>query len=198
MFDITYQPNEKYLEIYERVRPALLELQSAAKAYNIPDIFQDNGGKTFEICARLGLNPLKGRAGNDAVDTHGNEYEIKTANLNGQVTSYSIHHTVTENVLNKYRSVYWIFAEYQSIELQQVFAVSPYRMKEYIDFWQKRMEDYQRRTVPQKFKAGMKINVVRQIGTLVYSNHITLFNDDDSQTGEFKLENEKCNQYAGL
>jgi len=164
-----YQPNETLLEIYERVFPALLELQTAAKLHNIPDIFQDNGGKTYEVCSRLGLTPLPGREGNDAVDSFGTEYEIKTINLDGTVTAYSIHHTVTENVLEKYRTIKWVFAEYRGIELQDVYVVSPDKMKEFIDLWQTK------KAANPKFKASLPIKIVRQIGELSWSKHATLF-----------------------
>jgi Restriction endonuclease PvuII len=53
-------------------------LQRLANEYDIPDIFQDNGGKVLQLLILLGLKQSKGREGNDAVDEEGNEYELKT------------------------------------------------------------------------------------------------------------------------
>lgn len=161
-----YRPNQELLDIYETAYPFLSKLQEAAFVRGIPDIFQDNGGKTIEICARLGLTPLPGREGNDAKDSLENEYEIKTVNLNGTVSSYSIHHTVTENVLQKYEKVYWIFAEYRSIHLEQIFVATPQIMAKYINLWRTKKQ------ANPKFKASIPIKDVREIGTLVWSGSI--------------------------
>lgn len=74
-----------------RLFPAIQEYQKLANKYNIADIFQDNGGKYVQLLILLGLKTTGGREGNDAFDEDGNEYEIKTVNME-LVRSFSTHH----------------------------------------------------------------------------------------------------------
>ena len=58
-----------------------LQLNKLGLKHGIDDIFQDNGCKLLQVLLLTGLQTLPGRLGNDAVDEHGNEYEIKTVNV---------------------------------------------------------------------------------------------------------------------
>lgn len=57
--------------------------QCAEEWYGINDIFQDNGGKLFQVLLITQLqNITESREGNDARDENGNEYELKSLNIN--------------------------------------------------------------------------------------------------------------------
>jgi Restriction endonuclease PvuII len=103
--------------ILDELFPYIRRYQELASVHGIDDIFQDNGGKLLQILLITGLAILPGREGNDAVDASGREYEIKTVNV--ELTgSFSTHHHINPIIINKYRSVMWLFAVYKGIELQ--------------------------------------------------------------------------------
>ena len=100
------QRNGDDLERLERALAGCRELQDLATKYGIRDIFQDNGGKVLQSLILLGLRLAGGREGNDAVDTEGNEYELKTLNVSlGASRGVTTHHHLNLGILAKYRSV---------------------------------------------------------------------------------------------
>src|SRR5260370_26958038 len=110
-------------DAFEKVQ----ELQELATEYGIADIFQDNGGKVLQVLIMLGLKISPGREGNDAVDSEGNEYELKTINSalnkNAGVTT---HHHLNADILRKYRTVKaWYIAIYSAIELKEIYCLRP-------------------------------------------------------------------------
>jgi hypothetical protein len=64
----------------EKLFPAIREFQELASKHGIDDIFQDNGGKLLQLLLITGLEVLPGREGNDAKDSSGTEFELKTVN----------------------------------------------------------------------------------------------------------------------
>ena len=81
--------------------PAIRKFQELASRHGIGDIFQDNGGKLLQTLLILNIQCLGSREGNDARDSEGNEYELKTVNalLTG---SFSTHHHLNPKILKKY------------------------------------------------------------------------------------------------
>jgi hypothetical protein len=120
--------------------PGLRLYQELAVKHGIPDIFQDNGGKILQVCLFLGLTVLRAREGNDAVDEHGNEYELKTVNLL-RTTQFTTHHHLNPTIIAKYRKVDWIFATYEAIELKEIFRLTPKDMAYWFDRWEKKWHD---------------------------------------------------------
>lgn len=117
-------------------------LQHLANEYGINDIFQDNGGKVLQVLIILGLRISPGREGNDAIDSDGNEYELKTINTalnkNAGVTT---HHHLNLDILNKYRTVKaWYIAIYHSIELREIYRVEPAILEPLFQVWEKRIQ----------------------------------------------------------
>ena len=104
------------IKIFNKLYSEILKLQSLAEKHGINDIFQDNGGKLLQVLLLTGLEVLPGREGNDAKDSNGNEYELKS--INTLLTkSFSTHHHMNPVIINKYRKVDWIFAVYEGIKL---------------------------------------------------------------------------------
>ena len=114
----------------ETLWPAVQRYQELASRHGIDDIFQDNGGKLLQILLLLGLDDIPGREGNDAVDAFGNQYELKSVNLN-LTGSFSTHHHMNPVIIAKYRQVEWIFGIYQDIELRSVYLLTPDDMEFY-------------------------------------------------------------------
>ncbi len=118
------------------------EAQQLADEYGINDILQDNGGKVLQVLILLGLRISPCREGNDAVDSEGNEYELKTINRalnkNAGITT---HHHLTKDIINKYRAVKaWYIAIYEGVELREIYKVLPHQLEEVFQKWEKRLD----------------------------------------------------------
>jgi hypothetical protein len=119
----------------ERLRPAIRELQDLATKHGINDIFQDNGGKLLQVLILTGLRCLGKREGNDAVDEHGNEYELKSVNTL-LTKSFSTHHHMNPTIIRKYRQVGWVFAIYEGIELKALYRMAAEQLDPYFTKWE--------------------------------------------------------------
>ena len=120
--------------------PNIQEYQELATKHGIKDIFQDNGGKLLQVILITNLTVLTGREGNDAVDIHGQEYELKSINID-LTNSFSTHHHMNPTIIAKYRKVPWIFAIYKNIELQEIYQLEPNDLEYYYTKWEKKWHD---------------------------------------------------------
>jgi len=138
----------------DKIFPHLRLLQSLARKHGIQDIFQDNGGKLLQIALVTGLTLLRKREGNDAVDEEGREYELKSVNA-ALTSSFSTHHHLNPTILKKYRSVGWIFAVYDDIELQTVYYLARDQLEPFFSKWEKKWnasgKDINNPKIPLKF-----------------------------------------------
>lgn len=150
--------------ILDELFPHVRRYQQLASVHGIDDIFQDNGGKLLQILLVTGLSILPGREGNDAVDAIGREYEIKTVNI--ELTgSFSTHHHINPIIINKYRSVMWLFGVYNGIELQILYTMEPEVLEPYFKKWEdiwyaREGKDINNPKIPLKF--------VAKYGELIY------------------------------
>ncbi len=117
--------------------PGIREYQQLADEHGINDIFQDNGGKLLQVLLITNLKILPGREGNDAVDEHGNEYELKSVNIK-LTKSFSTHHHMNPIIIKKYRKVGWIFAVYEGIELVEIYKLKPSQLEPYYKKWKEK------------------------------------------------------------
>ena len=85
----------------------------------------------------LNLRVLPGREGNDAVDVYGQEYEMKSINLE-LAKGFSTHHHMNPSIIAKYRNVPWIFAFYRDITLESVYVVDPSEMEYWYSKWEEK------------------------------------------------------------
>lgn len=122
--------------LLDKLFPAVREYQKLAVKHGIKDIFQDNGGKLLQVALTLGLTVLPSREGNDARDSKGREYELKSVNidLQRQVTT---HHHLNPTIIAKYRTVDWIFAVYSGIELIAIYSMTPKDLEPLFSKWEK-------------------------------------------------------------
>jgi transcriptional regulator with XRE-family HTH domain len=126
-------PKEQLDQLY----PYLRKYQELATSRGINDIFQDNGGKILQVLLLTGLNNLSGREGNDASDDNGNEYELKSVNIS-LTKGFSTHHHLNPGILKKYRSVHWIFALYEGIEIKSIYRMAPIQLEGLFSKWEKK------------------------------------------------------------
>jgi len=151
-------------KILDKLFPYLQQYQELAKAHGINDIFQDNGGKLLQVLLITGLDVLPGREGNDAKDKQGNEYELKSVNIE-LTQSFSTHHHMNPGIINKYRKVTWIFAVYRGIELQALYQMAYKDLEPYFSKWEREWHerggrDINNPKIPLKF--------VVNFGKLIY------------------------------
>jgi transcriptional regulator with XRE-family HTH domain len=143
--------------------PFIREYQKLANKYNINDIFQDNGGKHLQMLLITGLTNIGAREGNDAIDQHGREYELKS--VNSLLTqSFSTHHHLNPVILRKYKKVDWIFAVYEGVEIREIYLMKPQNLAIYFNAWARKWEkdkrDINNPKIPLKF--------VREHGKLIF------------------------------
>ena len=125
---------------FEELWLHVVELQSLASNHGIDDIFQDNGGKVLQTLLLLALKDLPGRVGNDAFDEDGNEYELKTVNMN-LTFSISTHHHMNPGIIDKYRNVTWIFSIFEGIQLTAIYSVRPIQLEHLFEKWSAKYYD---------------------------------------------------------
>jgi transcriptional regulator with XRE-family HTH domain len=159
--------------------PFIRQYQKLAEETNgINDVFQDNGGKLLQVLLITGLMDIPGREGNDAIDKKGNEYELKSVNIL-LTKSFSTHHHMNPTIIAKYRQVDWIFAVYESIELKEIYRLSPAQLEPYYTNWETKWyedggKDINNPKIPLKY--------VRSVGQLLYRM------EDDGIFRETELE----------
>jgi transcriptional regulator with XRE-family HTH domain len=118
-----------------RLQPSLRQFQDLANKHNIRDVFQDNGGKYVQLLILLGLKSDGAREGNDATDSDGREYELKTVNLELQ-KQFTTHHHLNPTIIAKYRRMDWFFAAFESIELKVIYRLTPGKLEKYFGDWE--------------------------------------------------------------
>lgn len=135
---------EAYLDTFDSdkeslkaIWPFIRKYQDLATKNGINDIFQDNGGKLLQVLLELDLTVLEGREGNDAKDINGQEYELKSLNIE-LVRGFSTHHHMNPTIIAKYRQVPWIFAIYKNIELLAIYRLEPEDLEEVYVKWEEK------------------------------------------------------------
>lgn len=159
------RPHEDKI-LLDKLFPHIREYQQLANKHGIRDIFQDNGGKILQVLLLTDLRIIPGREGNDAVDENGKEYELKSVNIL-LTRSFSTHHHLNPTIISKYRQVDWIFAVYQSIELQAIYHLTPAELEPFYIKWEQQWHtrggrDINNPKIPLKY--------VIENGVLVYGH----------------------------
>lgn len=131
-----FKPHADF-ERFEELWAAVEAYQALATKHGIADVFQDNGGKLLQVLLALGLSALPGREGNDAVDQVGQEYELKSVNIE-LTKAFSTHHHMNPVIIAKYRQVPWIFAIYRNIKLEAVYLLTPAQLEPYYQEWERK------------------------------------------------------------
>jgi hypothetical protein len=129
------------LDVLRLAMDDVQRLQDLATKYGISDIFQDNGGKVLQTLIILGLRSLRGREGNDAVDSEGNEYELKSVNVSlGVSRGITTHHHLNLGILQKYREVKaWYISLYEHIRLIEIYRLTPAELEPVFSKWEARL-----------------------------------------------------------
>ncbi len=158
------------LSILEELFPAIRRYQELATRHGINDIFQDNGGKLLQVLLLLGLKVIPGREGNDAVDEYGNEYELKSVNID-LTKSFSTHHHMNPTIIAKYRKVDWIFAIYRNIEILAIYRLTPQDLESFYLKWEKQWHDTGGKDINNP---KIPVAYVAKHGKLLHGEHMLL------------------------
>lgn len=158
-------PHPDFEEL-QRLFPAVERFQALATRHGINDIFQDNGGKLLQVLLLTGLTRLAGREGNDARDSEGREYELKSVNIE-LTKSFSTHHHLNPSIIEKYRRVDWIFAIYRNIVLQEVYILAASQLEPYFAAWDKKWRSRRGKDINNP---KIPVSFVRQTGKVLFSS----------------------------
>ncbi len=152
-------------ERLEALMPSVREFQSLAKEHGIDDVFQDNGGKILQMLLALNLQGIPGREGNDAVDTQGREYELKSVNI-WLTAGFSTNHHVNVPIIEKYRKVEWVFAIYEGIEMRRAYQMRADQLEPYFAGWEAKWLESEKDINNPK----IPLNFVMEQGKLVFTD----------------------------
>ncbi|MFJ2202921.1 hypothetical protein [Streptomyces violaceusniger] len=124
-----------------------LQLQKHASERHIHNVFDDGGYKELLLLELFNLTKGGERIGNDATDSLGREYEIKTvARINSKGNrksslSVTTEHTLTLENLDRYRTVHlWIVAVFEQSTPEVIYEIQPEKLEEeYFSKWEARL-----------------------------------------------------------
>lgn len=163
---MSLKPHADFKRLQE-LWPAIEEYQDLATEHGIDDIFQDNGGKLLQVLLLLDLTVIRGREGNDAVDSSGREYELKSVNLE-LTKGFSTHHHMNPTIIAKYRKVPWVFAVYNHIALKAVYFLEPEKLEYYFYRWENKWHTDDGKDINNP---KIPVRYVMENGRLIYGEH---------------------------
>ncbi len=160
--------HQQLIKHFESLWKGLKKLSKFGNQYGIDDILQDNGAKVLQQLVLLNFTNLKNREGNDAVDSLGVEWEMKSANIE-KVTGFSTHHHLNHTILKKYRSVPWSFATYKHIELQEIYVMHPQQLEPLFQKWETQLKGIKEKPKMKSINnPKIPIKFIHTNGHLVY------------------------------
>lgn len=159
--------NLRYAEI-ENLWPGVEALQNLANHYDIPDIFQDAGGKMLQLAIATGLDVVPGRTGPDAKDRLGNLYEVKTVDLSHRKNpGFTTNHHLTHATIDRYRKRRWVFAMYDRITLREAYLIEPSDLEPVFAKWENTLKTRNHINNPK-----IPSDFIRQAGTVMYMKDV--------------------------
>jgi hypothetical protein len=156
----------RWVEMEEAMEGAR-KMQHLANQYGITDIFADNGGKVLQIAVATGLDIVPGRMGADATDRLGNEYELKTIDLDKKASGYSTNHHLSLSTIARYAGRRFVFAEYRGVDLIAAYMLMPEAMKPVYTKWRLNLKGRVHLNNPK-----ISIDFVRENGTVMYMKDV--------------------------
>ncbi len=161
--------HRKLIKKLEDFWQEIQKIQHLGKKYGIDDIFQDNGAKILQQMILMNFQPVAGRLGNDAIDSIGVEWEMKSANVE-KVSGFSTHHHLNLSILKKYRSVPWSFAIYKHTQLKSIYVMTPKKLTPFFIKWEISLRKKNHTLLKQKSLNNPKIPIkfIEENGYRVY------------------------------
>lgn len=123
-----------------------IQLQKAASAHGLHNVFDDGGYKELILLRLFNLTKLH-RVGDDAEDSQGRRFEIKTvarvSAAGNRKTSLSIttEHTLTKTNIDRYRLAYlWIVAVFDQAHPEAIYEITPDALEVYFSTWSEKLD----------------------------------------------------------
>ncbi len=127
------------------IRPIIelgIQLQDAATAHEIHNVFDDGGYKELLLMTLFQLRKL-GREGDDAEDAEGRRYEIKTVarmsstGVRKKSLGVTTEHTLTHTNIERYRKTFlWIVAVFDQARPEAIYEITPAQLEPFFAKWE--------------------------------------------------------------
>lgn len=165
-----YDENHRQrIDAMEALWNRLNDVEDLAVDYEIGDIAQDNNLKLLQTLVLFDFKNQSGREGSDAIDRYGNEWELKTANIN-LVNGISTNHHTNHERIAAFRRERWMFSLYAGIRLLEVYVMSPAMLEPYFGKWEADIYELEAKgtVTPHKNNPKIPVKFVRNNGIRVY------------------------------
>jgi hypothetical protein len=123
-----------------------IQLQTAASAHHIHNVFDDGGYKELILLRLFNLRKLA-REGHDAVDADGRFYEIKTVARIGSSgkrkgsLGVTTEHTLTKANIERYRHAFlWIVAVFDQSHPEAIYEITPQALEPFFRAWEVKLD----------------------------------------------------------
>lgn len=123
------------------------DLQGAASAHGIHNVFDDGGYKELLMLTLFNLRKLE-REGDDAEDAYGRRYEMKTvarvSSSGKRKNSLAIttEHTLTQTNIDRYRATFlWIVAVFDQSLPEVIYEIEPSQLEPYFEKWEAQLTE---------------------------------------------------------
>ena len=140
-------------------------LEDFASKNGIEDIFQDNGAKVIQQIVIADFKVLPGREGNDAVDSNGVEWELKSINIATSARGFSTDHHTTFELLDRFNSIPWLFSIYQNTQLLEMYVLSPGQLEQWVEKRKKHLHEIDGTSLNNP---KIPLKYVKTTGTKIY------------------------------
>ncbi len=158
--------NLRYAEMEDALKSSE-KLERLAESYGITDVYADNGVKVLQLAVATGVDIVPGRMGADAEDRVGNEYEIKTMDLNKKAKGFSTNHHLNKGTIGKFRQRKFIFAMYHGSKLHEAYLVEPDDLELIFQKWELALHGRTHLNNPK-----IPVDYVRENGTVMYMKDV--------------------------
>ena len=161
--------HQQRIRLLEEMWERLNDVEDIAVDYDIGDIAQDNNLKLLQTLVLFDFKNQSGREGSDAIDRYGNEWELKTANMN-LVSGFSTNHHTTHDRIEAFRRERWMFSIYAGIRLVEVYVMSPAALEPFFSKWERSIAERAANGEVHAHLNNPKIPIkfVREAGIRVY------------------------------
>lgn len=140
------------------------------------NLYVDNNIVTLQTLHICGLKSIEGRNGNDASDKYGNEFELKSINIDNSLALFTTNHHLNEKILDKYEKAHWLFSFQRLGKVEQIYYMHPSILKEkYFNSWRCKLIVNRYNVDPNYGDAKVHINNPKIYGPFVKKNGKLIF-----------------------
>lgn len=150
-------------------------LEEEANKIGIFNVFDDGGYRTLLLCTMFGLHVLPGKLGDDAVDSEGRTFELKTVNLKngsglyrGSYPNVGTAHSLSAENIKRYRKTTgWIIGVFVGNTPIEVWQVDSKHFDSLFDRLDRKVAANRGRNNPK-----IPFRLIRQHGKRIYRSNL--------------------------